>query len=350
MNFTHLKALFHARNLEFFRDRAALSWNILLPVFILAGFAFAFSGDPAPQYKVAVYFETSQNKTAGMQHLQQHYQQKQGFFSLKYIQFVTVDDLPASIEKIKQHQFDMLMQPDRQYYWINQESPSGYLLEHLLHSSMLQATLDWNKQTVSGNPIRYIDWLIPGVLGMNMMFSALFGVGYVVVRYRKNGVLKRLKATPLTPLEFLTAQILSRLWLIMLVTCVIFIGAKFFINFTMNGSYLNLFLVFMLGTFSIISLSLIIASRLTSEEFASGLLNLLSWPMMFLSGVWFSLDGLHPAMKTIAALFPLTHVINASRAIMIDGAGLLDIATPILTLLLMSIVFLLIGARWFKWE
>ena len=244
----------------------------------------------------------------------------------------------------------MLLQPDKQYYWFNQESPSGYLLEHLLHSSMLEGTLDWHKQTVSGKPVRYIDWLIPGVLAMNMMFSALFGVGYVVVRYRKNGVLKRLKATPLTALEFLSAQILSRLWLIMLVSTVIFTGTKYFIDFTMKGSYLNLFLVFMLGTFSIISLSLIIASRLTSEEFASGMLNLLSWPMMFLSGVWFSLDGLHPAMKTIAAFFPLTHVINASRAIMIDGANLMDITTPILTLLMMSLIFLFIGARLFHWE
>ena len=98
------------------------------------------------------------------------------------------------------------------------------------------------------------------------------------------------------------------------------------------------------------SLSLIVAARITSEETAGGLLNLLSWPMMFLSGVWFSLEGTNPVIQAVAEYLPLTHVTAAARAIMIDGAGLIDISNHIIILIVQSIIFLLIGAWAFKWE
>jgi ABC-2 type transport system permease protein len=105
----------------------------------------------------------------------------------------------------------MLLDPGARRYWINEESPKGYPgAGAARHGRRFPA---FSKQTVSGRAIRYVDWVMPGVLAMNMMFSCLFGVGYVIVRYRKNGMLKRLKATPLTPLEFLAAQVTSRLWL-----------------------------------------------------------------------------------------------------------------------------------------
>ena len=92
-------------------------------------------------------------------------------------------------------------------YWVNTSSPKGYIVEKLL----LAADRDAQRQPVTGDAVRYVDWLFPGILGMNMMFSCLFGVGYVVLRYRKTGFLKRLHATPLSAFEFLSAQVLSRL-------------------------------------------------------------------------------------------------------------------------------------------
>ena len=126
---------------------------------------------------------------------------------------------------------------------------------------------------------------------MNMMFSALWGVGYVVVRYRKNGVLKRLKVTPLTAFEYLSAQALSRIFLLMFTLTVVWTGCDLIFSFTVLGSYFNLFLVFCLGSLSLTALGLVLASRGTSEEFTTGILNFISWPMMFLSEVWFSLEG-----------------------------------------------------------
>ena len=333
----HFFAVLVARNTEFFRDRAALAWNILFPVLIVAGFSFAFSGDPVNFYKVGVYGEQSTETN-----------QKNRFFSTEYIQFIPIAELKPAITQVERHQLDMLFNPDQNRYWINEASPKGYLLERILHGSDIQG--NYIRQSVTGKAIRYVDWLIPGVLAMNMMFSALFGIGYVIVRYRKNGVLKRLKATPLSALEFLTAQIVSRLWLIMVITAFVFMATNLFVDFAMFGSWFDLFIVFTLGTISMISLGLLIAARLSSEELAGGLLNLISWPMIFLSGVWFSLEGSPPIIKQLAQLLPLTHLIDGARAIMIDGASLIDIAPQLLILVIMSIVFIAIGAAAFRWE
>lgn len=327
-------AVFSARNKEFLRDRAALAWNILFPALVIIGFAFAFSGNTLDLYKVGVVG----NKALPEQ---------LDFFATRYIQFIPVVDVNAAISKVERHQLDMLVDPVSRYYWINDSSPRGYILERVLRGS---STMQFSKQTVTGREVRYVDWVVPGVLAMNMMFSALYGVGYVIVRYRKNGMLKRLKATPLTALEFLAAQVASRLWLIIAFSVAIYIGTDLFLDFRMLGSYLNLFIVFVLGAFSLISLGMLVAARTASEELAGGLLNLMSWPMMFLSGVWFSLEGAHPWLQKLALLLPLTHLIEAARAIMIDGASLLDIYAHLLTLVVMTGLFLALGSFLFRWD
>lgn len=340
-------ALLGARNKEFLRDRSSLSWNVMMPVFIVAGFAITFTGDFMDQYKVGV---------VGLAKIQnQGSASLAGFLGTKYIEFVEVADSEKAKIKVQRHQLDMLIEPNINSYWINNESPNGYLVEKIMLSSFVNGQPDHSqsplqKQTVTGKEIRYVDWVIPGILAMNMMFSALFGVGYVIVRYRKNGMLKRLKATPVTAFEYLSVQIVSRLILIMAITIFVFYGTNLFIGYAMYGSHLSLFFVFALGAISMISLSLIVAARTTSEETAGGLLNLFTWPMMFLSGVWFSLEGANPLMQQIAEILPLTHIIAAARSIMIDGAGLMDVSYHLFVLAGQSIVFLLIGAYAFRWE
>ena len=332
MNWRSFAAVLAARNREFMRDRAALAWNVLFPVLIVVGFAFAFSGEQLEQYKVGIVGKPGDGLA---------------FLHNRYVQFIPVDSLPEARTKVERHQLDMLLDMQERKFWINDTSPSGYMLERVLKGS---GGDKYEKQTVSGRQIRYVDWLIPGVLGMNMMFSAMFGVGYVIVRYRKNGVLKRLQATPLTALEFLAAQVFSRLWLIVAITVMVYLGTDLFIGFSMYGAYLDLLLVLILGAFCLITLGLMVAARLRSEELAGGLLNMITWPMMFLSGVWFSLEGLHPWVQKLALIFPLTHITEASRAIMIDGASLAGIASHLVVLVVMSLLFLLLGAWSFRWD
>jgi ABC-2 type transport system permease protein len=330
-------AILHARNMEFIRDKSSLGWNILFPLLLVLGFAAVFSGDAKPLFKVGVIGDIASPAKADAE-----------FLRTKYIQFIPLDSENAGIDKVEHFQLDMLLdlRKDKRY-WINENSPNGYVLERMINNA---GSAGYQRRTVQGRQIRYVDWVVPGILSMNMMFSCLFGVGYVIVRYRKNGFLKRLKATPLNPFEFLLAQMTSRLILIQLITVAVYAGCDHFIHFQMRGSYANLFLISLLGAICLISLGLLVSARLSSEELAGGILNLLTWPMMLLSGVWFSLEGTNPVVQKIAQFLPLTHIVDAARAIMTEGAGLAQIAPHLAILGLMTAVFLSIGSIIFQWE
>ena len=338
MMWNRIYALFVARNTEFFRDRSALAWSVLLPVLIIIGFAYAFTEDNPEKFKVAMISST-QSSTAIEQ-----------FKLTRYVKFIDVDGIEENLSKIERHQVDLLFDVNTLSYWINKTSPNGYIVEKLLIAAYADSGQTLQQNMVAGGEVRYIDWVIPGVIAMNIMWGALFGIGYVIVRYRKMGVLKRLHATPVTSVEFLTAQIFSRLWLLLAVNILIYIGMDYFVGFRMEGSYFDLLLVFTLGCICLICCGLVVAARISSEEVANGILNLFSWPMMFFSGIWFSLEGAHPLMQKFALLLPLTHVTAAAREIMIDGAGLTQIADHLLVLGLSSVVLLVIGARIFRWE
>ena len=331
-------ALFVARNLEFIRDRSALAWSVLLPILIIFVFAFAFTNENPEKFKVGVIPGGATEGASAT------------FKQTRFINFIEFDEVETNLFKVERHQVDMLFDPNTSRYWINQTSPSGYIVEKLLVAAYTDSSESLQQILVEGDEIRYIDWVIPGVIAMNIMWGALFGIGYVIVRYRKFGVLKRLRATPVTAMEFLSAQILSRLWLLVAVNTVIFICMDYFVGFRMLGSYFNLFLVFTLGCINLICCGLVVAARISTEEVANGVLNLLSWPMMFLSGVWFSLEGAHPWMQKFALVLPLTHVTEAAREIMIDGAGIVQISDHLLVLGVSAVILLIVGARIFQWE
>lgn len=335
MSLRRMLAMLRARTLEFVRDVSALGWNLILPVCMVAGMGFIFSGPGRPMFTVGVVGEAP--LTAATHPL----------FALEQVRFYRETPGAEAVHKVERHRIDMLLdvsaQPVR--YWVNAESGRGRLLEKLLRADDAQAVAE----TVSGAQVRYVDWLAPGILGMNMMFSCLFGVGYVIVRYRKSGYLKRLNATPLRAVEFIVAQMLSRLLLILLITVVVFAGCDLVLDFRMEGSYLDLLLVATLGAMSMIAMGLIISARFASEELAGGLLNVLSWPMMIISGVFFSIEGAPAAVHWLAELLPLTHLLDAARAVMLDGAGLRDLAVPLGVLAGMTVVFLALGAALFRW-
>ncbi len=333
-------AIFRARNREFVRDRSSLSWNIILPVALMFGLSFIFGGGGRTQYTVGVLQSAEELDT-----------NLHPFLDTRYIRFVVVKNEEDGFRKIGRHQLDLLVQFDEpRRYWINPDSPKGYFAEFALLQSENPASYGMQKSRIMGDPVRYVDWVLPGILGMNMMFSCLFGVGYVVVRYRKNGFLKRLRATPLRAIEFIIAQVASRLMLIMIITSFVYAGTKYFLDTRMDGSYVALFMVAFVGAIALLAMGLLVAARVTSEELAGGLLNLLTWPMMLLSGVWFTLEGADPWVRQVANIFPLTHILGSARAVMLDGATLLDIAPALLSLLIISIFFLGVGAAMFRWR
>jgi ABC-type multidrug transport system permease subunit len=338
MNLQRILAVVGARNREFYRDKAGLGWNLLLPLVLVLGFAFIFSSPENALYKVGVL---GGPVDVG----------EMGFLATRHIRFIAQEDEAEAIEKVRYHRIDLLVdlrEPPR--YWVNDLSPSGYLAERLLLQSFATTPDRLQREAVSGRPVRYVDWVLPGVLAVNVMFSSLWGVGWVIVRYRKNGVLRRLRATPLTASEFLVAQILSRLLVVSAVSVLVFLGTDTLLDFPMRGSYLALILVFLTGTVALISLGLTVSTRVRSEELADGLLNLMAFPMMILSGVWFSLEGTNPWAQRLADLLPLTHMVEAARRIMLDGAGVTEVMFELVILLTIGVVLLALSAIAFRWQ
>jgi len=337
--FKRIYAIFKARNLEFLRDRGTMSWNLILPVALMFGLSFIFSSDRA-EYTVGVIQAEEVLDTSA-----------HPFLTSRYIEFIPVNDRDKGFRRVARHQLDLLVEfGDAPRYWVNPDSPKGYFVEFALRQADDEVGGTIAKASIQGEPVRYLDWVLPGILGMNVMFSSLFGVGYVVVRYRKNGFLKRLRATPLRAIEFVIAQVASRLVLIVIITSFVYAGTKFFLDTRMDGSHLNLLLVLLTGCIAMISMGLMMAARVTSEELAGGMLNMVTWPMMMLSGVWFSLEAASDWIRSIATLFPLTHMLDAARAIMLDGAGLPQIVPQLSMMLGMSALFLLVAAVMFRWH
>ena len=329
-----LLAVWHARNLEFLRDRSTLMFTLAVPVMIVIGMSFVFGGPERPLFKVGVLTTALKAESSP-------------FLGERYVEFVPFADRDEAIRKVARHQIDLLFDPRAPgHYWVDRDSPKGFMVEKLLLERVPQA----QREPVTGQAIRYVDWVFPGVLGMNMMFSCLFGVGYVVLRYRKSGFLKRLHATPLTAFEFLAAQVLSRLGLILTVTTILYVGIGAIIHFHSAGSIALLILVAVLGALSMIALGLTIAARFSSEELVGGLLNGLTWPMLLLSGVWYSLEGSPRWIQLLAKAFPLTHVLEAARAVALDGAGLMQILPSLLYLAGTALAFLALGATAFRWR
>jgi ABC-2 type transport system permease protein len=330
-------AVFVARNLEFFRDRSTLVFNLVLPIALIFGFAFAFPGGGGTSFKIGVVGEApAAGSSADI-----------AFLHYKYLQFVPYADLTIPLDRLAHHQIDMVIDFSRGEYYVNEASSNGYVLERML-GSMGSPVL--SKKTVSGAPIRYVDWFIPGVIGINILFGSLSGVGFVIVRYRRNGVLKRFKATPLRPIEFVGAQVLSRFFIVAFISFVIFAGTDLVLHFRMAGSWALLALVNALAILCMIALGLVFSSRIKSEEVAGGIMNLITWPMMILSGVFFSLEGTPAAMQAASRAFPITYYIEASRAIMLDGAGFAQVSGDLGALVAMTVVFLIAAAALFKWE
>ena len=347
--FERFWVMFIARNREFFRDRAGFGWNILFPFLLVAGFGVIFGAKEPSLYKIGVY------PVSGPAPAIHHLDLPARFLHTRYLKFVGFQNLEAGMDKLRHHRIDFLVRAGQPPYpfWVSDTNPKGYLMERIFKASLVndRDTADAViKKQIRGRNIRYIDWLFPGILGMNMMFSALWGVGYVVVRYRKTGVLKRLMVTPLTAFEYLSAQLVSRLFIMIFSVCVVWIGCNLIFRFQVHGSYVSLFVIFLAGSLALSALGLLLASRGTSEEFVSGVLNFIAWPMMFLSEVWFSLEGAPAWVKAVARLFPLTHLLKAVRRIMNDGATLIDVGPELIILLLFAGVFLTVGAILFSWN
>jgi ABC transporter DrrB family efflux protein len=202
--------------------------------------------------------------------------------------------------------------------------------------------------TVPGS--RYIDWVVPGLLGMNIMGTGMWGVAFSVVQARVRKLLKRLMATPMKRSHYLLSHMLSRLMFLVLEVTALLGFARFVFGIPLNGSLLTLAGFCLLGAVTFSGLGLLVASRARTVEGVSGLMNLVMVPMWIFSGVFFASENFPDVMQPFIALLPLTALNEALRGIMIDGTGLGGLLQQGGILLTWTLISFSAALRMFRWQ
>ncbi len=329
------------RFLETLREPEALFWIFAFPILLAAGLGIAFRNRPAEVLKIAT------TNPVLAQSLERE--------KLLAVQLL---DIPAAEVALRTGKIALLAVPNANgsvVYSYDDTNPEGRTARMLADRAVQQAAGRVDP-VVSSDAImrepgsRYIDFLIPGLLGMNLMGSAIWGMGFTVVDARRKKLLKRLIATPMPKPYFLLSYVLSRiLMLVAEVGIVLGFGALIF-HVPVRGSLLDLAVVCLLGSLSFSAMGLLLASRARTIEAASGLMNAVMLPMWIASGVFFSAQRFPDVVQPIIKALPLTAAIDALRANMLQGANLVQVAPQMGVLGAWLVVCFLLALKLFRWR
>ena len=205
-------------------------------------------------------------------------------------------------------------------------------------------------QPVDSRNLRFIDFLMPGIVAMSIMQMGLFSVAFSFVQLKNRGILRRLLATPVHPASFLFGQVFTRLTVSILQTLVLIGVAVVFFSVDITGNMASILLLALLGGGVFVSLGFAVSGWAKSEEVAAPLANVIALPMMFLSGVFFPRSAMPAALESVTGYLPLTYLIDALRNVAIDGEALWTQGWNILGLAIWLAISFLVAVRLFRWE
>lgn len=340
-----LAELILARMREFWREPEAIFWVYGFPVLLMVGLGIAFRSEgPPPEVSVAV---VEGPRAAG---LAESLRAAGGFD-------VAVLSESEARERLRKDKAELVVLPEAGsgVRYVLDPARAGAVAARLQVDAALQkaagraeafATTD-DRVTAPGS--RYVDWLIPGLLGMGIMGGGLWGLGYVTVEFRMRKLLKRFVATPMRRSHFLLALIVSRLIFLVPETLILLLAGVLIFGFSLQGALLPVFVAILLGAACFAGLGLLVACRAAKLEVVSGLMNLVMLPMWVLSGNFFSSTRFPDVMQPFVQALPLTQLNNLLRALMLDGAPLSSQLLPIGVLAGCAVLSFALALRWFKW-
>jgi ABC-2 type transport system permease protein len=196
----------------------------------------------------------------------------------------------------------------------------------------------------------YIDFLLPGILAMSLMNSGLYGISASTVARREKGVLRRLKLTPMPLAQFIGAGIVNQLIVSFMQSAILIMVGYFAFGVRINGSFLLTGLLVLVGSVCFITLGFTIASFAKTVDAANAIGNVIGMPMMFLGGVFFSVDNAPSWIQPLIKVMPLKYLADALRSVMINGSSLISVQNSILILLAVTAVLFAVSVKFFKWE
>ncbi len=362
-----LKMLLGQINLEmklFLRDRQAVFWTFFFPVFLILLFGYIFSEPNSIKFDVGLVDED------------QSVRSQEVVAALKEIPVLKLDEdtkeaILARLNKseksvaifIHKGFGDALDNGGSSIEIVYDQSRIQVL--QIVTSILNQLVTEINWRLAEAEPSirlvqrpiqpqkakqRYIDFLLPGIISMSVMSTGLFSIGMVVVAYREKGKLRRLSVTPLPKAIFIAGQILNRYFIVLCQAFLLIALGTFVFGVQMAGSLLDFIAALTVGILAFIALGFFIASVAKTSETASGIANTLFLPMIFLSGVYFSVDGIPKFLKPLVEFLPLTHLVRAVRSIFNNGLTFFDVLPQMAVLSLWMVFLFAISIKLFKWE
>jgi ABC-2 type transport system permease protein len=333
---------------EFLREPEAVFWVFVFPVLLAAGLGVAFRSRPADRTAVAV---AGPDSTAGA---------VAGALGRSPELRVMRLAVPAAADSLRMGSVALVVMadrwPDRQVeYRYDETRPESRAARLLVDDALQRAAgradpLTARDERVVEAGARYIDFVVPGLLGMNLMGSGIWSVGFAIVDARRKRLLKRLIATPMSRAEYLASFILSRLSLLVIEVGTLLGFALLVFGVPFHGSVWTLTLICVLSSLAFTSLGLLIASRVATVEGVSGMANLVMLPMWIFSGVFFSASRFPDAAQPLIRILPLTAVIDALRANILRGAGLGGIVPELLIITAWLVLSFPLALRLFRWK
>ena len=326
---------------EFLREPEALFWVFIFPILLAAGLGLAFRNRPPDVLKIAAVSpelaqSLRQDKLLDVQQLSAH----------------------AAEEALRTGKVALIAEPGAPgsvVYGYDNTNPEGRTARMLAERAVERAAgrvdpVRSSDRLMREPGSRYIDFLIPGLLGMNLMGSAIWGMGFAIVDARRRKLMKRLIATPMPRHYYLLSFLFSRLIMLVIEVAFLLGFGVFIFKVPMRGSLADLVLVCVVTSLSFGALGLLIASRARTIEAASGLMNLVMMPMWIVSGVFFSAQRFPDMLQPVIKALPLTAAIDALRANMLQGAGLAQVSPELMVLAAWLVVCFPIALKLFRWR
>ena len=341
-----LPQLVLARVREFYRQPETIFWVYGFPIILAIGLGIAFRQAPAEQVLVDVL----EGETAGQ--LSERLRQDARFV-------VSISDAATARRRLRTGRTSLVIVGRdtsglELEYWLDPTRSQSVLARHSADDALQRASGREDVARVRDVEIqepgaRYIDFLIPGILGMNLMGGGLWGVGFVTVDMRIRKLLKRFVATPMKKSHFLIAIMFSRMLFIIPEIFILLVFARYAFGVKNYGSWVALFVVVLLGAVTFSGIGLLVASRAKTLETVSGLMNLVMLPMWLLGGIFFSYERFPEVTQPFIRALPLTPLNDALRALMLEGHPLASQGTELTILTVYAIVTFALALRWFRW-
>lgn len=339
-----LRELTRVRVLTFLREPEAIFWVFVFPIVLAAVLGFAFrSGGVEPNVVAVVQAEGVAELLAA-------------FETDEHLKAEVYDDREAAFAKLHKAAVDLVVEagaPPRLHF--DPDRPEAATAQLRVRWALALAAdenadppLELEPVTETGS--RYVDFLFPGLIGMNLMGTGMWGIGFAIADVRRRKFLKRLLVTPMRRSSFFLSFMLSRLVFLALELAFLAGFGRWVLGVPFNGDLVSFTIVALVGALTFAGLGILVASRARTIEGVSGLMNVVMMPMWLTSGVFFSYerfpDVLHPFLK----LLPLTGLNDALRAVMLDGDSIFRLGPEIAVMVGWTVLTLVVSLKIFRWE